>query len=54
VENIAPKTFLFNEKALIGLRDPWQIPATLRAGAGTWESASETKIPEEHPLPTKP
>lgn len=54
VENIAPKIFLLNEKALTGLRDPWQIAATLRAEAATWGAASETKIPEEHPLPTKP
>lgn len=46
IENIVPQQFLYNETVLTGLKDPWTIPAALRAKADGWITASETKIPQ--------
>lgn len=54
VENIVPKQFLYNETTLAGLKDPWTIPASLRAKADGWITYSETKIPEGLPKPPMP
>lgn len=54
VENIVPKQFLYNETALAGLKDDWSIPASLRAKADGWITASETNIPEGRPPPPMP
>lgn len=55
VKNIVPKLFLYNETALVGLRDPWRIPASIRAKANGWITADETKLPDgrlKPPMPT--
>jgi len=54
VNNIVPKVFLYNETALAGLKDPWTIPASLRARADGWITATETKIPKGRPTPPMP
>ena len=55
VENIVPKVLLYNETALVGLRDPWRIPASIRAKANGWITADETNLPDgrvKPPMPT--
>lgn len=54
VKNIVPKQFFYNETALAGLKDPWSIPASLRAKASGWITASETWIPSGSPTPPMP
>jgi ABC-type uncharacterized transport system substrate-binding protein len=45
VENYVPVVFLFNENALIGLKDRWEIPADLKQKADGFISATVTNIP---------
>ncbi len=55
VENIVPKVLLYNETVLAGLRDPWRIPASIRAEASGWITADETKLSDGRagpPMPT--
>jgi ABC-type uncharacterized transport system substrate-binding protein len=55
VENLVPVQFFYNETTLAGLKDPWSIPASLRAKANGWITATETHIPQgipKAPMPT--
>ena len=45
VENYVPVVFLYNENALIGLKDRWEIPADLKQKADGFISATVTNIP---------
>ena len=45
IDNYVPVIFLYNETALEGLRDRWEIPADLKEKADGFITATETKLP---------
>ena len=45
IDNYVPVVFLYNETALDGLRDRWEIPADLKEKADGFITAKETKLP---------
>lgn len=45
IDNYVPVIFLYNETALNGLRDRWEIPADLKEKADGFITATETKLP---------
>jgi len=47
IDNYVPVVFLYNETALEGLRDRWEIPSDLKEKADGFITAAETKLPEQ-------